>query len=65
MNKAFWTEEEYKQRVAAAAGRGDAGRQAIEKGEFGRALLSGVTDPTRRSGRPHSSSTRRTACCRL
>ena len=29
----------------AAAGRGDLGRQLIEKGEFGRALLSGVTDP--------------------
>jgi hypothetical protein len=46
MNKAFWTEEEYKQRIAAAAGRGDPGRQAIEKGEYGRALLSGVTDPS-------------------
>jgi hypothetical protein len=45
MNKAWWTEEEYKQRIAAAAGRGDLGRQLIEKGEFGRALLSGVTDP--------------------
>ena len=46
MNKAFWTEEEFKQRVAAAAGRGDLGRQLIEKGEYGRALLSGVTDPS-------------------
>jgi len=46
MNKAFWTEEEFKQRVATAAGRGDPGRQAIEKGEYGRALLSGVTDPS-------------------
>ena len=45
MNKAWWTPEEYKQRVDAAAGRGDLGRQLIEKGEFGRALLSGVTDP--------------------
>jgi hypothetical protein len=45
MNKAFWTEEEFKQRAAAAAGRGDPGRQAIEKGEYGRALLTGVTDP--------------------
>src|SRR5262245_664865 len=45
MNKAWWTEEEYKQRIAQAAGRGDLGRQLIEKGEFGRALLSGVTDP--------------------
>ena len=31
---------------ATAAGRGDPGRQAIEKGEYGRALLSGVTDPS-------------------
>jgi len=46
MNKAWWTPEEYRQRVAAAAGRGDLGRQLIEKGEFGRALLSGVTDPS-------------------
>jgi len=46
MNKAFWTEEEFKQRVATAAGRGDPGRQLIEKGEYGRALLSGVTDPS-------------------
>jgi hypothetical protein len=46
MNKAFWTEDEYKERIAAAAGRGDAGRQAIEKGEYGRALLTGVTDPS-------------------
>ncbi|HKB09521.1 MAG TPA: hypothetical protein VKD69_02665 [Vicinamibacterales bacterium] len=46
MNKAFWTDEEFKQRVAAASGRGDPGRQLIEKGEYGRALLSGVTDPS-------------------
>jgi hypothetical protein len=46
MNKAFWTEEEFKQRIATAAGRGDPGRQLIEKGEYGRALLSGVTDPS-------------------
>src|SRR2546425_10118588 len=45
MNKAWWTEDEYKQRIAAASGRGDLGRQLIEKGEYGRALLSGVTDP--------------------
>src|SRR5919109_227618 len=45
MNKAWWTDEEHKQRIAAAAGRGDLGRQLIEKGEFGRGLLSGVTDP--------------------
>jgi hypothetical protein len=46
MKKAWWTPEEYKQRIDAAAGRGDLGRQLIEKGEFGRALLSGVTDPS-------------------
>jgi hypothetical protein len=46
MNKAWWTEAEHKQRIAAAAGRGDLGRQLIEKGEYGRALLSGVTDPS-------------------
>jgi hypothetical protein len=46
MNKAWWTEEEFEQRVAAASGRGDLGRQLIEKGEYGRALLSGVTDPS-------------------
>ena len=46
MNKAWWTEEEYKQRIATASGRGDLSRQQIEKGEYGRALLSGVTDPS-------------------
>jgi hypothetical protein len=46
MNKAWWTEDEYKQRIAAASGRGDISRQQIEKGEYGRALLSGVTDPS-------------------
>jgi hypothetical protein len=46
MSKAWWTEAEHKQRIDAAAGRGDLGRQLIEKGEFGRALLSGVTDPS-------------------
>jgi len=45
MNKQWWTEEEYKQRLTAAAGRGDLGRELIAKGEFGRALLTGVTDP--------------------
>ena len=45
MNKRWYTEEEHKQRLAAAAGRGDLGRELIAKGEFGRALLTGVTDP--------------------
>jgi hypothetical protein len=46
MNKKWLTDEEYSQRIAAARGRGDLGRELIEKGEFGRALLSGVTDPS-------------------
>jgi len=45
-NKAWRTEEEYKQAVDAALGRGDRGRQLIEQGNYGQALLSGVTDPT-------------------
>ena len=45
MTKRWWTEEEFKERVAAARGRGDLGRELIAKGEFGRALLTGVTDP--------------------
>ena len=45
-NKAWLTDDEYKQRLDAAAGRGDLGRQLIEQGNYGRALLSGVTDPT-------------------
>jgi hypothetical protein len=45
MNKKWWTEEEHKGRLTAAAGRGDLGRELIERGEFGRALLTGVTDP--------------------
>ena len=45
MNKKWWTDEEYKERLAAARGRGDLGRELIAKGEFGRALLTGVTDP--------------------
>jgi hypothetical protein len=46
MNKKWWTEEEYKQRAETARGRGDLGRQAIAEGNFGRALLAGVTDPS-------------------
>jgi hypothetical protein len=45
MNKKWWTEQEYNERVAAARGKGDLGRELIEKGEFGKALLTGVTDP--------------------
>ena len=46
MNKAWLTDEEYKQRLDIAAGRVDPGRDLIAKGEFGRALLTGVTDPS-------------------
>ncbi|HVQ15564.1 MAG TPA: hypothetical protein VMS40_18310, partial [Vicinamibacterales bacterium] len=45
MNKRWLTDEEFSQRVAAAAGRVDQGPDLIAKGEFGRALLTGVTDP--------------------
>ncbi len=45
MNKQWWTEDEYNERLAAARGRVDQGRDLIAKGEFGRALLTGVTDP--------------------
>ena len=45
MNKKWWTEEEHKERLATAAGRGDPSREAIAKGEYGRALLTGVMDP--------------------
>ena len=46
MNKKWWTEEEYAKRIADARGRVDQGRDLIQKGEFGRALLTGVTDPS-------------------
>ena len=46
MNKKWWTDEEYTERLASARGRGDLGRELIAKGEFGRALLSGATDPS-------------------
>jgi hypothetical protein len=45
INKAWRTDAEYKQAVDAAAGRGDRGRQLIAEGNFGAALLAGVTDP--------------------
>jgi len=45
MNKAWLTDAEYKRALDAAAGRVDVGRDLIEKGEFGAALLRGVTDP--------------------
>ena len=43
--KAWRTEAELKQAIDAAAGRGDRGRQLIAEGNFGAALLAGVTDP--------------------
>ena len=46
LNKAWLTDAEYKQAVDTALGRGDRGRQLIQQGNYGQALLSGVTDPT-------------------
>jgi hypothetical protein len=46
MNKVWWTEEEFAQRVASARGRGDLGRKLIEQGDFGKAFIAGVTDPS-------------------
>jgi hypothetical protein len=46
MNKAWWTEEEFAQRVTAARGRGDLGRKLIEQGDFGKAFIAGATDPS-------------------
>jgi hypothetical protein len=47
VNKAWLTDEEFAQRMEAFRGRVDQGRALIEQGNFGRALLSGVTDPNR------------------
>ena len=44
-NKAWRTEAELRQAIEQAAGRGDRGRQLIAEGNFGAALLAGVTDP--------------------
>jgi hypothetical protein len=46
MTKAWWTEQEYNQRAAAARGRGDLGRKLIEQGDFGKAFTAGATDPS-------------------
>src|SRR4029079_3133472 len=51
-NKAWLTDEEYNQRVAAARGRVDQGRALIEQGNYGRALPSGLEAPTT-PPRPH------------
>ncbi len=45
-DKAFLTEDEYQERLAAVAQRVDRHAQAIAEGDFGRALQSGITDPT-------------------
>jgi hypothetical protein len=45
VNKAWRTEAELRQAIEQAAGRGDRGRQLIAEGNFGAALLAGVTDP--------------------
>jgi len=45
-NKAFYTEEEFQARQAAAAGRPDRYTDAIKAGNFGGAFQAGVTDPT-------------------
>ncbi len=45
-NKAWLTEEEYTARLQAAGVQVDRYKQAINSGDFGQALLSGVTDPT-------------------
>jgi hypothetical protein len=45
MNKAWWSDAEFAERVKTARGRGDLGRELLAKGEYGRALLTGVTDP--------------------
>ena len=45
-NKAFLTEEEYKARLDAAAGRGDRYAAAMKSGDLGRAFNAGNTDPT-------------------
>src|SRR4051794_38112526 len=45
LNKAFLTDEEYPDRLKAA-GLPDRATQALTSGNYGAALLSGVTDPT-------------------
>ena len=46
VNKAYLTDEEYAVATGRAGGRGDGHANAIAQGNYGRALLSGVTDPT-------------------
>jgi hypothetical protein len=44
--KAFYTDEEYRTRLGASAGRGDRYADAIKSGNFGGAFQAGVVDPT-------------------
>src|SRR5262252_4420391 len=44
-NKKWLTEEEYKQRVDAAAARPDRSKELAKQGNFGGALLAGLVDP--------------------
>jgi hypothetical protein len=46
MNKKWLTDDEYKQRLEAARTRIDPAQQALADGQFGRALLAGVVDPS-------------------
>ncbi|HJR71218.1 MAG TPA: hypothetical protein VKA43_14340, partial [Gammaproteobacteria bacterium] len=46
MNKKWLTEEEYAQRMEAFRNRVDASRQFAEQGNLGRAMLTGLTDPS-------------------
>jgi len=45
MNKKWLTDEEYKQRVDAALARPDRSKELAKQGNFGGALLAGLTDP--------------------
>jgi hypothetical protein len=44
-NKAWLTEEEYQQRLEAVANRVDRSRQALEEGDLGVSIRTGLTDP--------------------
>ena len=46
LTKAFLTEQEYNEQLKAAGIRVDQHAKAIAEGDFGRALQSGITDPT-------------------
>jgi hypothetical protein len=46
LGKKWLTEEEYRERLAAAEARGDPARKAFEQGDIGGALRAGVVDPS-------------------